>query len=73
MTDFDNLMDQILDFIDHAPTEDLLQDIRVTADKQRSFQSSHEYDLEKFGLNAEQIKSGWAPVYATFLNTTPGS
>ena len=73
MTDFDNLMNEVLEFIDHVPSENLKKDILETAEKQRNFQSSHEYDLEKFGLNAEQIKSDCAPVYATFLNTTPGS
>ena len=69
MTDFDNLMDDVLEFIDHVPSDSLKKDIVETSEKQRSFQSSHEYDLEKFGLNAEQIKSDCAPVYETFLNT----
>ena len=69
MTDFDNLMSEVLEFIDHVPSESLKKDIAETAEKQRIFQSSHEYDLEKFGLNAEQIKLDCAPVYDTFLNT----
>jgi hypothetical protein len=69
MTDFDTLMDEVLEFIDHVPSESLKKDIVETAEKQRIFRSSHEYDLEKFCLNAEKIKSDCAPVYKTFLNT----
>ena len=67
MTDFDNLMDEVLEFIDYIPSEVLKADIQKTAEKQRDFQSKHEYDLEKFGLTEEQIKSDCAPVYETFL------
>ena len=68
MTDFDNLMEEVLEFIDHVPSEDLKKDIKETAEKQRNFVSGHEYDLGKFGLHAEQIKSDCAPIYETFLN-----
>jgi len=68
MTDFDNLMDEILKFVDHVPSEQLIEDIHKTAEKQRIFQSSHKYDLNKFGLNRDQIRSDCAPIYDTFLN-----
>ena len=68
MTDFDNLMDEILIFIDHLPSDKLIEDIHVTAEKQRDFKSAHEYDLGKFGLSGDQIKSDCAPIYETFLN-----
>ena len=61
-------MDEILKFIDHIPSEDLKKDILETSEKQRIFESKHEYNLENFGLNAEQIKSDCAPIYETFLN-----
>ena len=73
MTDFDNLMDEVLVFIDHVPSENLKKNIKETATKQRNYQSAHEYDLGKFGLNAEQIKSDCAPIYETFLNSGPDS
>ena len=73
MTDFDNLMGEVLEFIDHPPSEKLIKDIQETAEKQRNFQSKHEYDLGKFGLNAEQIKIDCAPIYETFLNFEPDS
>ena len=67
MTDFDNLMGEILNFIDHVPSKELIKEIKKTAEKQREFKSSHEYDLDRFGLNADQIKSDCSPIYETFL------
>jgi len=68
MTDFDHLMDEILEFIDHVPSESLRKDIVETSNKQRNFQSEHKYDLEKFGLTIEQIKTDCSPIYKTFFN-----
>jgi len=69
MTDFDNLMNEVLEFIDHVPSKNLKKDILETAEKQRNFQSSHEYDLEKFGLSEQQIIEDCRPIYKTFLNS----
>ena len=68
MTDFDCLMTEILEFIDHLPTENLKKDIQETAKKQRNFQSEHKYNLEKFGLSKEKIINDCKPIYDTFLN-----
>ena len=68
MYDFDKLMNEILKFIDHLPSDDLIEEINKTAEKQRNFKSAHEYDLGKFGLSSEKIKSDCAPIYETFLN-----
>ena len=68
MFDFDNLMDEILEFMDHPPSETMKKDIHETAEKQRNFQSGHKYDLDKFGLNSDQIKSDCALIYETFMN-----
>ena len=54
--------------MDHVPSEELRKAIRETAEQQRNFKSSHEYDLNKFGLTSDQIKSDCAPIYDTFLN-----
>jgi hypothetical protein len=70
MSDFDTLMNEILEFIEHSPSEELKKDILATAEKQRSFESKHKYDLDKFGLTAEQIQSDCAPIYETFINST---
>jgi len=67
MTDFDNLMAEIVAFIGITPTPELLSDIEKTTEKQRNFKSKHAYDLEKFGLRETQIRRDYAPIYETFL------
>ena len=67
MHDFDNLMDEILDFVDHKPNPDFLNDIKETATKQKTFKSNHKYDLDKFGLTEEKIKKDCEKIYKTFL------
>ena len=68
MNNFDELMADILDFIEHEPSKELLISIRETAKSQRNFKSEHKYDLEKFGLSEDQIKSDCSFVYKTFLD-----
>ena len=68
MNNFEELMTDIMNFIKYKPNEILLHSIRETADSQRNFKSKHTYDLEKFGLSAEQIKSDCSFIYKTFLN-----
>jgi hypothetical protein len=69
MGDFDNLMQEILEFTEHSPSEELKKDILATAEKQRQFKSEHNYDLEKFGLTEQQIKEDCAVIYETFINS----
>ena len=68
MSDFDLLMIEIIDFIDHPPSDILKKDIQKTAENQRNFKSDHKYDLAKFGLSEEQIINDCKPIYDTFLN-----
>lgn len=68
MGDFDNLMQEILEFTDHSPSEELKEDILATAEKQRQFKSEHKYDLDKFDLTEQQIKKDCAVIYETFIN-----
>ena len=65
MTDFDNLMNEILVFIDHPLTQKLLSKINETAIKQNEFKSNHKYDVSKFGLTEEQIIKDCKPIYDT--------
>ena len=69
MTDFDHLMSEIIEFIDHPSSDSLKKDILETAEKQRKFKSEHKYDLEKFGLSEQQIIKDCTPIYDTFLNS----
>jgi len=68
MDDFDGLMDEILPFIEHIPSEDFLNNIKLTADKQRAYESKHKYDLSKFGITEEQIRRDCDVIYSTFLS-----
>ena len=68
MSDFDGLMNDILKFVDYKPSDTFLEDIKNTAIKQKNFKSGHKYDLEKFGLTEQRIKSDCAKIYTTFLN-----
>ena len=70
MTDFDGLMDEILTFVEHERSPKLMEHIKETADKQRAYKSNHKYDLSKFGITEEQIKSDCAVIYETFLSKT---
>jgi len=68
MNDFDNLMFEILNFIEVEKNPELEKLILKTAEEQKSFKSKHQYDLDKFGLSEEQIKKDFKPIYSTFIN-----
>jgi hypothetical protein len=67
MSDFEDLMAEILAFLDVRPTPALLAAIAQEADTQRRYQSEHQYDLARFGLKEEQIRRDCAFVYEGFL------
>ena len=68
MTNFESLMEELLQFIGHKPSEKLLNSIRETAESQRTYKSKHKYNLAKFNLTEDQIKSDCSFIYSTFLN-----
>jgi hypothetical protein len=68
MSDFETLMDGILNFINVEKNESLIKVIQETADSQRNYKSGHKYNLDKFGLTEEQIKSDCKDIYQTFLS-----
>lgn len=67
MENFDGLMSEIIQFLNCDPSEELLNTINQTSESQRKFKSKHHYDLEKFGLSSEQIRSDCSKIYETFL------
>jgi len=67
MGDFDYLMEEILEFLGETPSDDLLNAIKETSDKQKAYKSEHKYDLDKFGLTEEKIRTDYAPIYNIFL------
>ena len=68
MSNFEGLMDDIISFTGHEPSDELIVDIKVAAEKQRNYKSKHKYDLEKFGLTEDRIKTDCKDIYETFLN-----
>ena len=68
MGDFDNLMSEILEFLQIENSSELKTVILATAEKQRTFKSGHKYNLEKFGLSKKQVKIDCEAIYNTFLD-----
>ena len=67
MADFDGMMEEVCEFLGHEMTPELRATVKAKADKQRSYQSDHKYNLEKFGLTEAQIRKDCAFYYDTFL------
>ena len=67
MSHFESLMEEIMDFTDVEPSEELKQTIQITADNQRRYESGHRYNLEKFGLTEKRIQEDCEQIYRTFL------
>ena len=68
MSNFDILMGEILEFVDFKGTKEFMNDIKKTSEKQKIFKSGHNYNLEKFGLTEEKIRTDCAKIYETFFN-----
>ena len=68
MNNFDDLMNDIIKFTELEPSDKLLDEIKITSDKQKQFKSEHKYDLSKFGLTEQQIKDDCNAYYKTFIN-----
>lgn len=60
-------MVDILDFVRVEPDARLWQAVKRTAELQRVYVGSHEYDLHTFGLKNEQIRKDFDLFYQTFL------
>jgi hypothetical protein len=67
MLDFEGLMDEMCQFLGHEMSPKLRATIAKRGEKQRSYESEHRYDLEKFGLTEAQIRQDCAFFYETFL------
>jgi omega-hydroxy-beta-dihydromenaquinone-9 sulfotransferase len=68
MADFEGLMEELCSFLGHELTPELAATVAKRADKQRNYQSEHEYDLARFGLSEAQIRQDCAFYYETFLS-----
>ena len=67
MGDFDILMNNILDFLKVDKDDELIKEIKRTSEKQKRYQSRHKYNLEKFGLTENEIRTDCKKIYDTFL------
>ena len=67
MSNFDDLMKDILKFVDVEPSNELILEIKKTTLDQKNYISKHKYDLKKFNLTEQKIKADCHFVYDTFL------
>ena len=68
MNNFDDLMKEIITFTEHIPSDTLIDNIKITAIKQKNYKSKHKYDLEKFNLSESKIKKDCMKYYEVFIN-----
>jgi hypothetical protein len=68
MNDFENLMQELIPFLEITPTDELINEIKRTSEKQSNFKSSHKYSLEKFGLDEYRIRKDYEKIYSTFFS-----
>jgi omega-hydroxy-beta-dihydromenaquinone-9 sulfotransferase len=67
MTDFAGAIQDVLQFVNHAPGEAMIRDIKNIAIKQRLYISGHSYDPARFYLDAAQIRKDCQFVYDALL------
>lgn len=67
MGNFETLMEDLCGFVGHEMTPELERAVRQQGAAQRSYTSTHRYDLERFGLSEATIRSDCAFYYDTFL------
>lgn len=66
MAELEVVMDEIFEFVEVVPTEEMKAQIKKTAEKQRAWKSGHKYDLAKFGLDEARILRDYAFFYETY-------
>ena len=59
-------MDDIFIFTNHKPSQELRNEIKNTAEKQKNYKSKHKYDLKKFGLSEDRIKKDYSLKFDSF-------
>ena len=67
MGDFAAVMEELMRFIGHTPTPELLADIAATSARQRGHVSHHRYDLAAFGLDEDRLRRDCRFVTDTFF------
>ena len=67
MEDFEGMMEEMCEFLQHEMTPQLRATIHAKGEKQRAYKSEHQYDLAKFNLDEARIRKDCAFFYETFL------
>ena len=63
MTNLNDVMSDLVEFLELSPTEEFWDKVRKQDAKQKERKSSHAYSLEKFGLDEERIRKDLAFYY----------
>ncbi len=71
MKEFEVVMGEMLPWLGHDASPELLDTIQKRAVKQRAYKSKHKYDLAKFNLDEDKIRRDCAFFYETFLPPLP--
>ena len=69
MNNFESLMNELTDFVGVKLSKELRDIISLTSEQQKRYKSNHKYDLAKFELTEQKIKTDCKNIYNTFLNT----
>jgi len=67
MQDFEPMMDEICAFCELEMTDEQRKAIEARGEKQRAYKSGHKYDITRYGLTEEQVRSDTQFFYDTFL------
>lgn len=66
MNDLERTMERLVAFLGMTPGPEFFSRVRDQAEKQRTRKSGHAYSLERFGLEADRIRTDLAYVYKTY-------
>jgi hypothetical protein len=68
MQNFEDVMTEILCFLEIDKSMQLNNAIKEVAKQQRKYTSTHRYDCSRFKLSEDKIRKDYAPVYDAFLS-----
>lgn len=68
MSELEVVLPELYAFMEVEMSDEVMAQIVAKAEKQRQYKSKHGYDLAKFGLSEERIRSDFDFVYESFLS-----
>ena len=66
-------MNELTDFVGVKLSKELRDIISLTSEQQKRYKSNHKYDLAKFELTEQKIKTDCKNIYNTFLKIDWGN